>query len=93
MFRRNSYSKQRARYLIALVLVSIVSSFHVGLAPASAQTTAWGYAWHDGKCYKTNRYWWIAKDEMKHGNLTFWHVTALSFTECVKAGPSPVSPR
>ena len=93
MFRISSHSKQRMRYLTALVLVSIISSSYAGMAPASAQTALWGYKWYNGKCYKSNAPSGIAINEMSHGNLRFWHVTALSFAECLSAGPNSVRTR
>ena len=57
---------------IGCLLVAVVVNVFVGNAPASAQTYQWGYAWHNGKCYKTIAPWGIAYPELQHGNLLRW---------------------
>lgn len=68
------FSRRRtlAGRAIGCLLVAVVVNVFVGNAPASAQTYQWGYAWHNGKCYKTIAPWGIAYPELQHGNLLRW---------------------
>lgn len=55
---------------IGCLLAAMVVNVFVGTAPASAQQ--WGYAWHNGKCYKTNAPWGIAINALQHNIMTWW---------------------